>query len=179
MRKKYIIDKKFQLRAAFGFIGITTLLAAIILAAISVTILSNNNKIENIVKVEDSIFQTFSTMSLKGNKTATNAKTIGIMSKDHINNFQETDRIIHNNQKLLIALLIFIITQGIFLYILIIIKTHRISGPIYVMSNYFKEMIQGKYQTPRPLRKKDELKDFYALFIELAASLKKHGKKSK
>jgi signal transduction histidine kinase len=62
---------------------------------------------------------------------------------------------------------------------MLILKTHRISGPIYVMSNYIKEMINGKYPHPRPLRKHDELTDFYALFTQLADTLAKGGTKKK
>ncbi len=177
-RRKYVIDKKFQLKTAFGFIGITTLLAAVILIAISATVAYNNNRIYNIIKIEDNIFQTFAAISAQEKKSASNIETIGNMSKDHFNNFKTTDRIIQYNKILIISLLIFIILQAIFLYIMIIRKTHRISGPIYVMSNYFREMIQGKYPNPRPLRKKDELTDFYDLFIQVVASLKK-GKKIK
>jgi hypothetical protein len=175
-RKKYIIDKKFQLKTAFGFIGITTLLAVIILAAISATIIYNNNRIDKIIKVEDNIFQTFVVISMDKSKSATKVETIGKMSQDHFNNYKETGRIINFNEILLISLLVFFILQGVFLYILIIRKTHRISGPIYVISNYFREILQGKYPEPRPLRKKDDLKDFYNLFIQVVAFLKKSKK---
>ncbi len=176
-RKKYLIDKKFQLVTAFSFIGITTLLSVIIVGAISATLAYNNNKVHNIIRVEDNIFQTFAAISSQKNKSAANSETISNMSKDHFNNFTETDRIIFYNKVLLISLSIFIIIQALFLYIMIIRKTHKISGPIYVMSNYLKEIIQGKHPNPRPLRKKDELRDFYDLFVQMVASLKKTRKK--
>jgi nitrogen fixation/metabolism regulation signal transduction histidine kinase len=55
---------------------------------------------------------------------------------------------------------------------MIIKITHRISGPVYVMSNYMKEIINGIIPSPRPLRDKDELKNFYELFVEMVKSLK-------
>ena len=45
------------------------------------------------------------------------------------------------------------------------------------MSNYFREIIDGNIPDPRPLRDKDELKGFYALFKELVYSLKEKEKK--
>ncbi|HSA15053.1 MAG TPA: signal protein, partial [Spirochaetota bacterium] len=57
-------------------------------------------------------------------------------------------------------------------YMLIIKMTHRISGPLFVMTNYMKEVINGKYPSPRPLRKKDELKDFYDVFGQMVQKIR-------
>ena len=59
---------------------------------------------------------------------------------------------------------------------MIIRITHRISGPIYVMSNYIKDIINGDFPDPRPLRDKDELKKFYSLFVDLVDSIKEKHK---
>ena len=42
--------------------------------------------------------------------------------------------------------------------------THRISGPLMVMRNYMADLANGRLPTMRPLRKKDEFKEFYAAF---------------
>lgn len=39
--------------------------------------------------------------------------------------------------------------------------THRISGPIFVMQRYLGELAAGRFPTARPLRKKDEFKEFF------------------
>jgi hypothetical protein len=44
------------------------------------------------------------------------------------------------------------------------------------MSNYLKEIIAGKLPSPRPLRKGDELKEFYALFVEMVEAVKRRGR---
>ena len=56
-RKKYIIDRKFQLKAAFSVIGVTAAISLIIIAAISASIVYNNEKINNIYEIENNIFQ--------------------------------------------------------------------------------------------------------------------------
>jgi hypothetical protein len=43
-RKKYIIDRKFQLKAAFSVIGVTAAVSLLIIAAISASIVYNNEK---------------------------------------------------------------------------------------------------------------------------------------
>lgn len=45
-----------------------------------------------------------------------------------------------------------------------IVVTHRICGPIFVMESYLTRIIEGRFPERRPLRKKDEFKDFYDLF---------------
>ena len=45
------------------------------------------------------------------------------------------------------------------------------------MSTYIKDIINGKYPSPRSLRNKDELKDFYELFKQMIIALKKRDDK--
>jgi hypothetical protein len=179
-RKQYVIDKQFQFKTTFIFIGIVSILTALVIIAIAFTLANNNNKIRGIIQSEDQIFQALTVISSGQIKNNTYKTAISdIMSKDHVNNFKITDRIIKYNQILLIALFIFIVVQGIILYMMLILKTHRISGPIYIMSEYIKEMINGKFSHPRPLRKNDEFIEFYALFTKLADSLAKGKVKKK
>lgn len=175
-RRQYIVDKNFQLKTTFAFIGIVSLLTALIIIAIASTVAYNNNKLRGIIQSEDQIFQALVVISSRQAKDASYKASIGNMVKDHVNNIQTSDRITGNNRILLIALLVFIVLQGIILYVMLIIKTHRISGPIYVMSNYFREIINGKLPRPRALRKNDELADFYGLFTQMVDSLGKNAK---
>ena len=180
-RKRYLIDKKYQLKTAFSIVGITTILSVIILIAISSILIYNNQRVHGIMKVEDNIFHALSVASTKGKVDSSYDEAIQEMSRDHVSNFNITNNIIKYNNILLFSLLVFIIIQGVILYVMMIKKTHRISGPIYVISNYFKELIAGKYPDPRPLRKHDELGEFYELFTQLVATLKERqrGNKSK
>jgi hypothetical protein len=178
-RKQYIVDKKFQINTALRITGYVTIISAIILITIAVNLIFNDNKIHNIIKSEDGIFQTLSVITTNETKKPEYKAAFGDMSKDHINNFKITDGIINYNRILIISLIVFILLQGIVLYIIMIRRTNRISGPIYVMSNYFKEIIDGKIPNPRALRKKDELTEFYQLFIKMVDSMREQKKKKK
>jgi len=45
-----------------------------------------------------------------------------------------------------------------------LILTHHVAGPVHVMSHYLAALAQGRYPRMRPLRRGDELKDFFGLF---------------
>ena len=53
-----------------------------------------------------------------------------------------------------------------------IIVTHRICGPLFVLSRYFEELATGRVPRPRPLRQKDEFKEVYAGFKKATDSLR-------
>lgn len=42
-----------------------------------------------------------------------------------------------------------------------VIVSHRICGPVHVMSQSFDEIVAGRFPTMRDLRRKDEFKEFY------------------
>ncbi|WP_395832105.1 signal protein [Archangium violaceum] len=47
-----------------------------------------------------------------------------------------------------------------------LVLTHRVAGPIHVMSLYIATLAAGRYPRMRPLRKKDELLGFFNRFSE-------------
>ena len=177
-RKKLIIDKRFQLKTAFAVIGVVTAVSLVILSAISASVVYNNEKISNINEIEDSIFQQMQMANIEGASGDNYQATLARLTELHENNKGTVEKIAWNNKMLLALLVLCVLVQGLILYMLVIRITHRISGPVYVMSNYFRDIIDGKLPDPRPLREKDELKDFYALFKELVYSLKEKEKKN-
>lgn len=58
-----------------------------------------------------------------------------------------------------------------------IIVTHRMCGPLFVLERYLSELIDGRFPKRRPLRKKDEFKDFYEVFWQAMHTLE-HAKRS-
>ncbi len=50
--------------------------------------------------------------------------------------------------------------------------THRIAGPVYVMSNYMGVLARGRYPIMRPLRKTDELRDFFERFEQAVEKIR-------
>jgi len=49
--------------------------------------------------------------------------------------------------------------------------SHRICGPLFVMGAYLDTLAQGRFPKTRPLRKKDEFKDFYNYFCDTIHTL--------
>ncbi|HOO73124.1 MAG TPA: hypothetical protein PK926_15310 [Spirochaetota bacterium] len=175
-RKQIIIDKKFQFKHTFSIIGMVTIISAIIIAVIATNLVFNNLKIENIYEIEDNIVH-FLTSRPHGIEDPSFKNAIKDIAVNHSENMKTLNKIIKYNKALLITLLVFIVAQGVILYMMIIKMTHRISGPLYVMTNYMREIVNGKYPNIRPLRKKDELKEFYDQFRSMVATLKEKENK--
>lgn len=53
-----------------------------------------------------------------------------------------------------------------------VLITHRVAGPIYVMTHYMSVLAQGRYPKMRPLRKNDELKAFFERFQTAVETLR-------
>jgi HAMP domain-containing protein len=53
-----------------------------------------------------------------------------------------------------------------------ILITHRVAGPVLVLSRYAEALSQGTYPPMRPLRKNDELKEYFEVFRHAVDRLK-------
>lgn len=53
-----------------------------------------------------------------------------------------------------------------------LVVTHRIAGPVYVMTHYVTALSKGSFPPIRPLRRNDELKAFFERFQGALESLK-------
>jgi len=53
-----------------------------------------------------------------------------------------------------------------------VLITHRVAGPVHVMSHYIAVLSRGRYPLMRPLRKQDELKEFFERFQEAVESMR-------
>ncbi|MBN1497380.1 MAG: hypothetical protein JXA07_11460 [Spirochaetes bacterium] len=190
-RKQYIIDRQYQLRTTFSIIGIVSIVTAVILGAITMSVLYNNGvlrenseKIMNIHTIENSIFASLSEIPKTVKDPAIKQAMIQ-NTRNHEKNMETLNNIITYNTKiitanliLMLAILAIIIIESIALYVILIRKTHRVSGPIYVISNFMKDIIEGREPKLRPLRQKDELKEFYELFKQMVAAIHNRERKN-
>lgn len=53
-----------------------------------------------------------------------------------------------------------------------VIATHRICGPLLVLERYLGQLAEGRFPSPRPLRRKDEFKGLYQVFTHTIQALK-------
>lgn len=89
----------------------------------------------------------------------------------------------HVEKKLLDKDLEILYLLGIFIVMIVtaitiwgVLITHRIAGPIFIISRYVVQVANGEYPDPRPLRKKDELHDFFVKFNDMLTAIKDREK---
>jgi len=68
------------------------------------------------------------------------------------------------DRQLLLVFIGIALATSLALGLLGLVLTHHVAGPVYVMSHYLAALAQGRYPRMRPLRRGDELKDFFQLF---------------
>ena len=186
-----LIQPDFQLRTIFTVIGISTIAFLLIVAFVGINAYQNNRKISSTVKdlneaiaLQDSIVNTFidNTSGLTGEDkiqaqdkiNADYNKSIGVMRKY----VQLLYSFARQNFHLITLILGVVFLQGFLLYFYLLKLTHRISGPIYVMTRHIEEIMEGREPNFRELRDKDEFKEFYQKFVHLAErSIKSEAKK--
>jgi hypothetical protein len=188
-RKKKIIDKKFQFRAIFSVAVIALVSFSMITALITFfSVRSRTNieteriRLENSIKIEDNIVTAFIEYAIKspGGAIKLSTKTV---EKDHTESMDAIKNHIAMLQRytddyfylLLSTIGITILVIAVYcLYMLHF--THRISGPIFVMSRHIQEMLDGREPQFRDLRDKDEFKELYARVVELGGKMKEKKK---
>jgi hypothetical protein len=188
-RKLKIIDKKFQLQTTFSVIGIFFIITCLFIVTIAINVYKDNNRINQLMKEQNNILNLqeeinniiIENLIIKENNQINqkikekNTENIALLK----NNIEMLNKLTSRNNEIFLILVIFVISTGFILYPLLISKTHKISGPIHIMSVYIKEIMAGNSPNLRPLRKNDELKEFYKLFLELISYIKKIDKKEK
>ncbi|MBN2040083.1 MAG: hypothetical protein JW864_08590 [Spirochaetes bacterium] len=188
-RKRKIIDKKFQLQTTFSVIGIFFFITCLFILTIGINVFNDNKRVEHIIEEQESILASqeeiekiiLGNLILKDDSDAVLDSEIREKCNKNIismkNNMELLKKLTRRNNHIFLIVIIFIISAGFILYPVLIRKTHQISGPIYIMSEYIKEIINGRHPEIRPLRKKDELKSFYDLFSQLVHFIKKQDTK--
>ncbi len=146
---------------------------------------TNNKNIESIVDNQGDMIQLFlSTPSLQVNNNPTiknGVKTfkqnIGSLKKVNSN----SKLITKNGNIIYYFVIVMTIVQTMVIFALFIFFTHKISGPIHVITNYLREIRRGNFPKMRSLRKRDELQGFYGEFKEtieyLESTYQKKGEK--
>ncbi|MBU1537820.1 hypothetical protein KKF84_21080 [Myxococcota bacterium] len=69
-----------------------------------------------------------------------------------------------NNQRILFGVVIFSLIFIVIIFLYTIVLTHKVAGPLFKISNYFKKMEDGNFSKIWPLRKGDQLQEFYKKF---------------
>jgi len=173
-RKQLVLNKRLQAGTALSIVGIQLLMISLIVAIIGSTLAINNNRIHIIMKShEDMIVAQHEEIKdiikvqkiLKANALYADAVEKFYQNREKmVSDITAVHQMNSKNSISLAAIIVFALFQGVILYFVIIRRTHRIHGPMYLMERQMEEIIGGTVPSPRPLREHDEFKEFYDLF---------------
>ncbi|MDY6932617.1 MAG: hypothetical protein SVZ03_00165 [Spirochaetota bacterium] len=157
-RKKYIVDKTFQFRITFKAVLWPLIITLIIGSVLLYYAKINNNYTKSIVKTQDQMINLFLTTP-----ALQNADNPMIMNAENTfrNNISMLFNMKKNSIRMLYFIIVMIVIQSAIIFLLFIFITHKISGPVYVMTQYLRELRMGNIPKVRRLREKDELQDFH------------------
>ena len=184
-RKRKLIDKKFQLKSVFIILIVSTI-SIFLIAGIMFTAYSYNNRtiqetlygLGNAIEIENNIVEAFvdyqeritdSPFRIKNEKIKNDHEKSIEQILQHVSALEIA---IEQNRYIIFIAIALIALQCIFFCLYMIRYTHRIAGPVHVITKYIKEMADGKTPTFRPLRDKDELQELYDNLIKMARNLK-------
>jgi hypothetical protein len=66
----------------------------------------------------------------------------------------------------------FVLLMALALFAWGIFMTHRVAGPIFIISRYLRQISEGEVPRPRPLRRGDDLQEFFETFSSMLTRLK-------
>jgi hypothetical protein len=89
-----------------------------------------------------------------------------------LNNPALQAQVTRNDQIFLLYVIVLVVLMGVGLGFWGLVGTHRISGPLYIVARYLGVMSGGRYPDMRPLRKHDELHEFFAAFEEAVNTMR-------
>ena len=171
LRKKYVVNRKFQLRTTFAVIGFIFVILALLVALAGINILDVNTRISNMIEINKAIADTLAAPTPDANEIE--YQNYVRMQNLHDQNKQNLDQMIKFNTMLISIIIAVVFIQGFVLFFILIRQTHRIAGPIYVMTNYMRQIADGKIpEHVRALRKKDFFQDTYEVFKDMVKALK-------
>ncbi len=184
-RKQTIIDRRFQLRTTFSIIGTTCLILLIVIAVMGINAVQNNKRLKDIIakqkdicSIQENVLNTLVLIEEKKSwdslREARDKVSGSVMKNREMmsENITTIEEMAQWNNMLLNGIIVFVILLGVIFYFVLIRKTHQISAPIYLLTQYMEEIIEGKYPEVRPMRRGDEFREFYQLFEKMVETLK-------
>jgi len=190
-KRQIIVNRKFQLHIAASFAAVSAITMAAIIIMLSAVLILNNIMLEGITKnqqtlssTQGEIFKTLIALS-----TSKNLQNVHISTTElqHDNNNTKTlldqnnekiQNITERNKNLILILIVSAIIQSIIVFYLMLRRSHRISGPVFLLNRYIDELKNGGNPEIRPLRTNDDFQDLFTNFRELADILQGGKEKS-
>jgi nitrogen fixation/metabolism regulation signal transduction histidine kinase len=130
-----------------------------------------NRQKRRLVPIIDARFQWKYTLVITALGVGITAIMGGFLYRAHITNTRVLElspelraQVAENDQLFLLYLIVAVLAMAVALTFWGIVVTHRISGPLYIVARHLRAIANGSYPDVRPLRKRDELHEFFATF---------------
>lgn len=96
-----------------------------------------------------------------------NTSMLNLDGNEHIR-----EQVMRGDQIFLLYLIASVVVMAVALAFWGLVVTHRISGPLHILARHLGVLADGRYPDLRPLRKRDELQEFFDTFEEAVSALK-------
>lgn len=186
LKRKNIIDKRFQLKTTFRIIGIIIIAFMLIIAVTGIISTDNNRKISATINdlgrtIEKDRREVEILMESAGQGGGSRLeKEHDRIIEGHFEsmalmhtNIQHLRKILDYNRILFTIMICTGILLGFGLFAYLIRLTGRISGPLYVLKQHMHDIMNGREPNLHVLRKNDEFQDFYREFVSFIESSSK------
>ena len=190
-KRQIIVNRKFQFNIAASFAAVSAATMTVIIIILSAVLIFNNIKLDEIARNQQTLAGTqveiFKTLvALSSSKNLKNFHiSASMIEKDNVNtetllnqNNEKIQNITERNNSLIVMLIISAIIQSVIIFYLMIKRSHRISGPLFLLNRYIEDMKSGGYPEIRPLRTNDDFHDLFDNFRELADMIREKNAES-
>ncbi len=188
--KNYLLDRHFQLKYAGYLAGVALLIgsaSAVLLWSVSEEtieqsqasvqlgeeVLSESKKVSEVVAmniVKDPVYS--DNPSLKAAFEEDAKRQAHKLQQQQQGLEAQAQRLEQVRMRVLYALIGVIVLLVAGLWLTGIVVTHKVAGPVFKMKRLMRALERGDFEVPSPLRKGDELKEFFDTFNSMVRSLR-------
>lgn len=184
-KRQIVVDKKFQFGLAASLTIVSAAVISILIVIFALAASDNDKKLQKLstnqqalTKNQNEMLKTLIKFSKMKDKNDIKF-SMGRINNDMNSNKKRMDQnnsilleIGKSNYNLIRILIAFIVIQSVILFYILIRRSHRISGPIFLINRYINEIKDGKFPEIRPLRTKDDFKEMFDNFRDMVEYLK-------
>jgi methyl-accepting chemotaxis protein len=188
--KNYLLDRKFQLKYAGYFVGISALLSVVLGMILWMTsqkllaqsaqlvergqaVVAEGKKVSEVVKmniVKDPVYgedKELLTAFEEGDQEYTKK-----LEQEQTVLAQESSALRGQHQMAALVLSLSLVVFVVFVGLMGILVTHKVAGPIFKMKRQLNQVADGHLRIPDKLRKGDELVEFFDAFHRMVVGLR-------
>lgn len=170
---------------AATFAGLSALIMTVIIIILSAVLISSNTRLDEISRnqqvlsgTQAEIFKTLIVLSQSKNLanmriSADRLKHDNDETKRLLDQNNEKVRAItQRNRSIIVMLIISAAVQSAIIFYIMLRRSNRISGPLFLLNRYIDEMKSGRFPEIRKLRSHDDFQDVFDNFRDLAEQMK-------